>query len=73
MRLFNLHRASDESGVSGTGIVSEGVEFTDGTCAMRWITATASTAFYSNLQDLLAIHGHGGRTVVVFSDGEVIE
>jgi Transcriptional regulator PadR-like family len=63
MRLFELHRDTDESGVSGTGIVAEGVEYGDGTCAMRWKSGTASTAVYSSLADVEKIHGHGGATI----------
>jgi hypothetical protein len=66
MRLFYLRRDEDLSGVSGTGIVAEGVQFTDGTCAMRWLTATASTAVYASIKDLTWIHGHNGATHVAF-------
>lgn len=65
MRLFHLVRNEDESGVSGTGTVAEGVQFTDGACALRWLTFITSTAFYNSVEDLIAIHGHGGgRTLV---------
>jgi hypothetical protein len=40
MRLFLLIRNEDVSGVSGTGIVAEGVEFSDGTVAMRLAAAS---------------------------------
>lgn len=68
MRRFNLVRHEDESGVSGTGNVAQGVEFDDGTAVMRWLTATPSTAFYANVVDLENIHGHGGKTVVSYID-----
>ena len=38
-RAFVLQRNEDETGVSGTGIVAEGVEFSDGTVALRWTSA----------------------------------
>lgn len=66
MELFNLQRDEDESGVSGTGIVAEGVVFSDGTTIMRWLTETPSTGTYASVADLERIHGHGGRTRVVF-------
>ena len=66
MRSFALHREVDETGVSGTGIVAQGVEFDDGRCAMRWLTATASTACYDSTADVEAIHGHNGSTVIVW-------
>ena len=34
-RRFLLLREEDISGVSGTGIVAEGIEFYDGVCALR--------------------------------------
>lgn len=68
MRRFELHRAVDETGVSGTGVVAEGVEFTDGTCAMRWRTGTASTAVYATTEDVVTIHGHSGATRLVWVD-----
>lgn len=36
-RLFVLDRVEDVSGVSGTGVVAEGIEFSDGVGALRWI------------------------------------
>jgi len=59
---FDLIRLSDEGGVSGTGHVAEGVVFADGTTVMRWLTDKRSTAVYESARDLLAIHGHGGKT-----------
>jgi len=64
MRLFLLVRDEDVSGVSGTGIVAEGVEFSDGTVAMRWLRRPFSVAFYGSIRDVVAVHGHGGRTRV---------
>lgn len=63
-RTFVLYRTEDESGVSGTGIVAQGVRFADGTAAMRWVSEHRSTAVYESMESLEAIHGHGGRTVV---------
>ena len=36
----------------------EGVVFTDGTVAIRWMTAKCSTAIWPSMDDMLAIHGH---------------
>lgn len=70
MRRFELHRDEDETGVSGTGVVAEGVQFTDGTCAMRWRATHTSTAVYGDVETLEAIHGHNGRTRIVWIDEE---
>ncbi len=68
MRRFVLRRLEDVNGISGVGDVAEGVEFTDGTAAMRWRTTTASTTFYASMVDVEKIHGHEGRTVVIWTD-----
>lgn len=64
MKLFDLVRDEDESGVSGTGTVAQGVVFDDGTAVIRWLTKFASTAVYNSVDELIAIHGHGGKTIV---------
>lgn len=61
---FDLVRLSDATGISGTGKVAEGVVFGDGTAVMRWLTAHRSTAIYESAREVLAIHGHGGATVL---------
>jgi hypothetical protein len=68
MRRFFLDRMEDETGVSGSGLVAEGVVFWDGTVAMRWRTGTSSTAVYDCIEDVETIHGHGGKTVVRWED-----
>lgn len=65
---FRLNRLEDVSGVSGTGIVAEGTLWTDGSVAVRWVTETPCTAIWDNLEALMAVHGHGGCTVVEWID-----
>lgn len=36
----------------------EGVVFTDGTVAVRWMTALKSTSLWDSMDSLLGIHGH---------------
>jgi hypothetical protein len=68
MKLFYLERKIDVSGTSGVGRVAEGVEFDDGTCALRWISKQCpnSTAVYNSVEDIETIHGHGGVTTIVY-------
>lgn len=68
MRTFILYRITDISGVSGTGVVAEGIEFSDGVCVCRWVTSTATTTVYANINDVEAIHGHDGATKIIFED-----
>lgn len=64
MRTFKLVRTTDVSGVSGTGIVAEGVEFSSGKCSLAWVTQYRSVAVYDSIHELEAIHGHDGATVI---------
>ena len=65
-RAFNLVRDEDVSGVSGTGIVAEGIQFSTGKCVLAWVTQYRSIAVYDSIQELEAIHGHDGRTRIVW-------
>ncbi len=65
MRLFELRRTEDESGISGTGTVAQGVIFDNGWCALTWLTPHTSVVFYTSISEVVAIHGHGGKTKVV--------
>lgn len=64
MRTFRMFRIEDESGVSGTGYVAQGIEFDNGKCAIAWLTNVSSVALYDNIEDLVKIHGHDGKTVI---------
>lgn len=66
---FVLCRDEDETGVSGTGMVAEGVVFSDGRVAVRWIVGEhRSTVTWDDIDAVKAIHGHGGRTRIVWID-----
>ncbi len=70
MRRFQLHRDADETGISGTGVVAEGIQFTDGVCTLRWTSEYRSTAIYRSIDYVISIHGHNGQTRVVWLDAE---
>ena len=36
----------------------EGVVFSDGRCALRWLTPAASVSVWDSFDDVMAIHGH---------------
>lgn len=69
MQTFQLHRDKDVSGVSGEGVVAEGVEFADGTVVLRWLTRYSSIAIYEDIDTLLQIHSHRGATYVEYASG----
>jgi hypothetical protein len=70
MRRFVLERTEDETGISGTGVVCEGCCFSNGKVAISWHTARQidSVTIYSTIDQVIEIHGHGGRTVVKWLD-----
>lgn len=69
MRPFHLVRYVDESGISGTGHVAEGVEFSDESVVLRWVVGERhSTVLWDSIEDVIAIHGHGGKTRIVWED-----
>ena len=68
IRRFVLRRDQDLTGISGTGIVAEGCEFTNGWVAMTWLTETTSVVFYPDIESVKKIHGHNGATLVIFLD-----
>lgn len=72
MRSFILQRDVDVNGVSGTGVVAEGVEFNDGTVALRWLSEwPTSVVFHERGIDAVrAVHGHGGKTKILFLEAE---
>lgn len=62
---FRVFRHEDVNGNTGCGVVAEGMIFTDGKCVMRWLGAVSSIATFDCLEDLIEIHGHGGKTIVL--------
>lgn len=69
-RRFVLVRHEDVSGVSGTGVVAEGVEFQNGMCALSFSSPFPHVNTYVNARVMQEVHGHGGATEIVFLDEE---
>ena len=72
LRRFVLQRDRDLTGVSGTGIVAEGVEFSNGLVALTWTSQwPTSVVFHERgIESVQAIHGHSGATRIVWLDEE---
>jgi hypothetical protein len=71
-RTFELVRYRDPSGVSGTGVVAEGCEFSDGSVALRWRGENPATAVWPNIESVVAVHGHQGATEVRWADAHIV-
>ena len=72
MRPFQLRRLEDPTGISGMGVVAEGVDFGKYT-VLYWkpqITpiGVPSLGIYRSTDELIQIHGHGGQTVLEWLD-----
>jgi hypothetical protein len=65
-RTFLLIRNIDETGVSGTGIVAHGVILKSGRVVMEWLRPPCSIGMFGSMQEMIQIHGHGGKTKVRF-------
>ena len=68
MKTFILRRFEDESGVSGTGDVAEGVEFHDGQVVLSWFGKFHAINIYPSIETVTNIHGHQGKTQVIWVD-----
>jgi len=68
-RRFVLEREEDETGLSGTGTVAWGVVFPDGAAVTRWNAPIAQTCVWRSVDDIEYVHGHLGKTKIVYLDG----
>lgn len=67
-RLFVLDRKHDATGTSGTGVVAEGVCFSNGKVALHWLSHLGAVNVYDSMEVCEALHGHGGNTIIVWRD-----
>ena len=65
-RTFRLVRIKDISGVSGKGLVAEGVVFHDGQAILSWFGRFHTLEIAPSIEEIEQIHGHGGLTKVVW-------
>jgi len=78
MDTFEVHREQDQSGVSGTGVVIEGVMFSTGLCIIHWLTPAprGSINIFESFEQFMAIHiapHPTNRATIRFSSGLLIE
>jgi hypothetical protein len=60
-QIFEMVRKKDEigrkvSGISGTGVVVEGVVFSNGKCVTRWISAVSCVQVWDSFEAFKAVH-----------------
>tara|TARA_R100000008_G_C3561101_1_gene156219 strand:+ start:381 stop:731 length:351 start_codon:yes stop_codon:yes gene_type:complete len=75
IRTFTVCRQSDESGVSGEGVVIEGVLLGTGHCIVHWLypPPRGGIAIFDSIDDFLKVHVKPhptNKTIITFEDGE---
>jgi hypothetical protein len=77
IRTFTVCRLNDESGVSGTGIVIEGIVLATGQCVVHWLypAPRGSIAMFDSITDFATVHikpHPGNETIITYEDGEQV-
>jgi hypothetical protein len=75
IQTFTVARRSDETGVSGEGVVIEGVLLATGQCIAHWLypRPKGSIAIFDSMNDFITVHikpHPGNRTIITYDDGE---
>ena len=78
IRAFTVFRREDESGVSGDGIVIEGVELATGQCIIHWLfpPPRGGIAVFDSMDDFIKVHigpHPSNKTIITFQDGEQVK
>jgi len=72
---FTVFRTDDETGVSGDGIVIEGVRLATGQCIIHWLypPPKGGIAIFESMEDFIKVHIQPhptNKTIITFADGE---
>ncbi|HCC45361.1 MAG TPA: hypothetical protein DEQ32_13235 [Gammaproteobacteria bacterium] len=75
IRTFTVCRQSDETGVSGEGIIVEGVVLASGHCIIHWLypPPRGGIAIFDSIEDFIKVHitpHPANKTILTFEDGE---
>ena len=73
IKSFYLKREEDKSGVSGVGIVAIGAVLPSGRAVVEWLSFYSSVNIYQNLDHVIKIHGHEGKTEIIMGDPPIGE
>ena len=75
IRTFTVCRSYDETGISGDGVIIEGVTLASGHCLIHWLypPPRGGIAIFDSLEDFLKVHvlpHPTNKTIITFEDGE---
>lgn len=66
MKLFVIKRIEDNTGLSGTGIVADGVEFDDGQVVLKWRGEISTIVIHKNLENVKKLSCSHSKSEIVF-------
>jgi hypothetical protein len=75
IRTFTVARQYDETGVSGEGVVIEGIALATGQCVVHWLypPPRGGIAIFDSMNDFIKVHIQphpSNRTIITYDDGE---
>ena len=75
IQTFTVARQADETGISGEGVVIEGVVLATGQCIAHWLypRPKGSIAIFDSMNDFVTVHikpHPSNRTIITYDDGE---
>jgi len=75
IRTFTVCRQADETGVSGEGVVIEGVVLGTGQCIVHWLypPPRGGIAIFDTMTDFIKVHIEphpANKTIITYQDGE---
>jgi len=75
IRTFTVCRRVDETGVSGEGVVIEGVVLGTGQCIVHWLypPPRGGIAIFDSMTDFIRVHIEphpSNKTIITYQDGE---
>ena len=75
IRSFTVYRDDDESGISGTGVVIEGVKLATGQAVIHWLypPPRGGIAVFDSMDDFIKVHivpHPTNKTIITYEDGE---
>ena len=78
IRTFTIARQYDQTGVSGVGVVIEGVVLATGQAIIHWLTPAprGAIAIFDSMDDFIKIHikpHPGNASILTWDDGEQIK
>ena len=75
IRAFTVYRDDDQTGVSGTGVVIEGVKLATGQAVIHWLypPPRGGIAIFDSMDDFIKVHivpHPTNKTIITYEDGE---